>query len=297
MPTGKRERPADPFPCMENMTVKMIREYLERKKSVIVPLGVIEQHGYHLPLKTDALIASELGRMIGEKTHILVAPVIYQSFSGGGLPGTINISPSVMSMVVSDTLLSLAAQGFRNFYLFLCHGGSENARALDNALKMLLRTNPAFADAMIALLPIWKFPTGKLGWDKATNEGDWHAGWLETSTVMALAPELVRMDELALDDKPVLNSMIEHPDNYQQAEKIVDDPYVIPRMTQRDDVKIGVMGFPEQASRDRGEKIIEATVNAVAKKVEELEAKGDGVYKKVAFIPEPILLRDEAEDE
>ena len=135
----------DPFPVMENMTVKMIREYLTRSKSIIVPLGVIEQHGYHLPLKTDALIAAHLGRMIGERTGILTAPVIYQSFSGGGLDGTINISPAVMSLVVSDTLLSLAGQGFRNFYLFLCHGGSENDRALDNALKLLLRLNPAFA--------------------------------------------------------------------------------------------------------------------------------------------------------
>ena len=81
----------DPFPVMENMTVKMVREYLKRKQSIIIPIGVIEQHGYHLPLKTDALIAAHVGRMIGEKTGILVAPTIYQSFSDGGCPGTINV--------------------------------------------------------------------------------------------------------------------------------------------------------------------------------------------------------------
>ena len=73
------------FPVMGDMTVRGIREYLREKKSVIVPIGVIEQHGYHLPLKTDALIAGHLGRMIGERTQILVAPTIYQSFSGGCL--------------------------------------------------------------------------------------------------------------------------------------------------------------------------------------------------------------------
>ena len=147
----------DPFPVMEDMTVKMVRKYLERKQSIIVPIGVIEQHGYHLPLKTDALLATHLGKMIGKKTDILVAPTVYQSFSGGGCPGTINISPATMSLVISDMIISLVSQGFRNFYLLLCHGGSENTRALDNALKMLLRSNPAFENTMIALLPIWKF--------------------------------------------------------------------------------------------------------------------------------------------
>ena len=70
----------DPFPVMENMTVKLVRKYLERKKSIILPLGVTEQHGYHLPLKTDSLIAGHIGRLLGEKTDIMVAPTILQSF-------------------------------------------------------------------------------------------------------------------------------------------------------------------------------------------------------------------------
>ena len=280
-----------PFPVMEQMTVKMVRQYLERKKSIIVPMGVIEQHGYHLPLGTDAIIAEHLGHMIGERTGILVAPVIYQSFSGGGLPGTINISPAVMSLVVSDMLLSLAAQGFRNLYLLLCHGGSENARALEDSLKMLLRNNPAFRDAMIALLPIWKFdPTGE-GWKRALAEGDWHAGWLETSMIMALAPELVRMRELALDPEPLLRLQIEHPDNYQRAEKVVDDECVVPRMTQRPDIHVGVMGDPGRASPELGRRIIEGVVEAVSAKVRQLESQADGVYREVAFTPPPILLR------
>jgi creatinine amidohydrolase/Fe(II)-dependent formamide hydrolase-like protein len=82
---------SDPFPVMEHMTVKMVREYLARKQSIILPIGVIEQHGYHLPLNTDALLATHLGRRIGRETDILVAPTLHQTFSGGGCPGTINI--------------------------------------------------------------------------------------------------------------------------------------------------------------------------------------------------------------
>ncbi len=71
---------ADPFPMMQNMTVKLVREYLQRRKSILIPIGVIEQHGYHLPLCTDALIAENIGRMIGLRTGMLVAPTLYQTF-------------------------------------------------------------------------------------------------------------------------------------------------------------------------------------------------------------------------
>jgi len=281
----------NPFPVMEHMTVRMVREYLEQKKSIIIPVGVIEQHGYHLPLNTDALVATHVSRMIGERTGILVGPTMYQSFSGGALPGTINISPAVMSLVVSDTLISLAGQGFRNFYLLLGHGGSENDRALDNALKLLLRTNPTLSNAMIALLPEWKFGRElKGGWTDALREHDWHAGWLETSMVMAVEPGLVRMDELELDPEPLLDLQIEHPDNYQHAEKIVDDEFVVARMTQRPDIKVGVMGHPKKASPELGRKIIESMVEGASEKIIELESKADGVYKEVEFTPDPILL-------
>ncbi len=275
---------------MENMTVKMVREYLKKKRSIIVPLGVIEQHGYHLPLSTDALIARDTGRLVGEKTGIMTAPVIYTSFSGGGLPGTINISPSVMSLVVSDTLISLVSQGFRNIYLLLCHGGSENARALDNAIKILLRTNPAFEKAMIALMPVWKFGLGGRGWNDAFKEGDWHAGWLETSLVMAIEPGLVRTQEMELDPEPLLKLQMAHPDNYQQAEKIVDDPFVIARMTQRPDIKVGVMGTPGKASAKLGKEILDNIVNDMVKKILYLEKKSDGKYRKIKFTPEPLIL-------
>src|SRR4030042_3623199 len=154
----------NPFPVMKDMTVKMVREYLSRKKSIIIPIGIIEQHGYHLPLYTDSLTAENLARLIGEKTGILAAPVMYQSFSGGELPGTINISPATMSLVMSDMLISLVKQGFRNFYLLPCHGGSENTRALIDALKLLLRSNPAFENVMIVLMPVWKLSSEDVGW-------------------------------------------------------------------------------------------------------------------------------------
>jgi creatinine amidohydrolase len=279
-----------PFPMMENMTVRMVREYLERKKSIIVPIGSIEQHGYHLPLRTDTVIAERIAWQIGTRTDMLVAPAVQTTFSGGGLPGTLNISPSVMSLLVSDLLLSLVSQGFGSIYLFLCHGGSENLRALTEALKMLLRSNPAFEHVLIALLPVWRFGRKDSGWMHAFKEGDWHAGWLETSIMLAVAPELVRPDEVELDTPELLKLQKEHPDNYQRAEKIVDDEFVVPRLTQRPDIKVGVMGDPEKASGELGREIVREIVEAAAERITGLEAKADGRYKEVPFVPEPIIL-------
>ncbi len=284
------EEKKNPFPVMEHMTVRMVREYLERKRSIIIPIGSIEQHGYHLPLRTDTIIAERVAWQIGTRTDMLVAPAVHTTFSGGGLPGTINISPSVMSLVVSDLLLSLVSQGFRNIYLFLCHGGSENLRALNEALKMLLRSNPAFEHVMIALLPVWRFGRKDSGWMRAFKEGDWHAGWLETSIMLAVAPELVRLDEVKLDTPELLQLQKEHPDNYQRAEKIVDDEFVVPRLTQRPDIEVGVMGEPEKASGKLGLEIVREIVEAAAGKISDLEAKADGIYKEVSFVPEPIIL-------
>lgn len=281
------------FPVMEHMTVKQVREYLQRRNSIIIPIGVIEQHGYHLPLLTDALIAAGVAKKIGEKTGTLVAPVMYESFSGGGLPGTINISPATMSMVLSDRLVSLASQGFRNFHLFLCHGGSENARALKDALQILLRCNPTFDDALISLFGIWDFDPSGMGWTKALKDRDWHAGWLETSMVMALRPDLVRMEDLELDEEPLLRMQIEHPDKYQRAEKIVDDKFVIARMRQNPEIKVGVMGYPQSATAELGQRIIDDIVKAASAKISELDSKSDGVYREVAFNPPPLIFGEQ----
>ncbi|NLE29139.1 MAG: creatininase family protein [Phycisphaerae bacterium] len=279
------------FPVMEQMTVKTVRKYLERKQSIIVPVGVIEQHGYHLPLNTDALIAGKIARLAGQRADTLVGPTILQLFSGGGLPGTINISPAVMSLVISDTLMSLAAQGFRNFYLLLGHGGSENTHALNDSVKILLRNNPAFKNVLVTIIPVWSMNSPGIGWSKAINKEnpDWHAGWLETSLIMALEPELVRMDEMELDKEPYLSQQIAHPDNYQHAQKIVDDPLVVPRMSQRSEIKVGVMGHPEKADPTMGKEIVDDIVKNLTARIEKIEAKADGVYKEVEFKPEPLI--------
>ncbi len=146
-----------------------------------------------------------------------------------------------------------------------------------------------FDNALIALLGIWDCDPNKISWRKAYKEGDWHAGWLETSLVMALRPDLVRMEDLALDKEPYLSMQIAHPDNYQHAEKIVDNKYVVPRMRQRNEIKVGVMGFPDRASVELGHQIINDVVSSASEKILDMESKADGVYREVAYTPPPLI--------
>jgi len=275
------------FPEWEKMTVREVREYLQERRSVILPLGIIEQHGYHLPLCTDALIAGEISKRVGRKIGMIVAPTVHMSFSGGELPGTINVNPGVMGLVVSEVIRSMAAQGFRNVFMILTHGGSENARALNDALKMLLRAGGGLEDVMLVLAPVWKFSAG---WRQAVADHDWHAGWLETSMVMALAPELVQMDNLRLDPPDLVAHMREHPDHFQRALKPAEDEFVVPRMQQRPEIQVGVMGAPQEASRERGEKIVEDVVAQIADLFQRLEKERWPEYRQVSWTPEPIIL-------
>jgi len=278
---------AEYFPEWEKMTVREVRAYLEKRRSVILPLGVTEQHGYHLPLGTDSIIARELARRVGLRCSMIVAPTLNMSFSGGQLPGTINLNPNVMALMVADVLRSLAVGGFRNVFLLACHGGSENFRALEDALKLLLRDDPAFGQVMLVLAPIWKFSKG---WKDAFADGDWHAGWLETAMMMELAPELVQMENVRTDDAEFVRMMREHPDNYQFAQKPVDSPFVVARMSQRPQMEVGVMGSPEKATPKLGREIVEDAVNRLAETFAELEEKRTDDYREVDWKPGPIIL-------
>ncbi len=277
------------FPKMEAMTVKTVRAYLAQRQALIIPVGVTEQHGYHLPLSTDTTIAEQLALRIGREAGVLVAPAVNTSFSGGELPGTINISPAVMSLVVGDMLLSLVRQGFRSFYFLLCHGGSENMRALDETLKLLLRSNPAFEKVLLAMLPVWDLGPSDDGYRAGFADRDWHGGRVETSIMLHLAPELVRMDQLELDTPALVEDMRAHPDHYQCAASIVDDPLVVRRVSQRPEIAVGIMGDPAAASAEEGRRLTGVLVADAVRRVKDLEARHDGVYKPVVHVPPPLV--------
>lgn len=77
--------------------------------------------------------------MAGEKLNAVVAPPVNYCFSGGTLPGTINVSPNTFGLLISEICSEFVRTGFKNIVILLGHAGTDNKAALKNTLQMLLR--------------------------------------------------------------------------------------------------------------------------------------------------------------
>ena len=246
------------------MTVAEIREYLKKRPTVILPIGCTEQHGYHLPTKVDILNAEELSNRVSAETGIAVLPTVNYSYSGGELPGTINISPNVLTLYIEEICLSLADQGVRNIIILPGHGGSENMTELLSFRDMFLRKHKHL-DVIIAVMNFYL--------TNLVADGDWHAGRFETSLMLYWAPELVHLDRIAYDSDELVNLMRKDPDRYQDIQKLVDSPYVGPKISQRKDIQVGVMGFPEEATAQIGEMVAKKSVQEIVDVIKDIEAQ------------------------
>lgn len=254
---------------MYNMTVKQVREGLKTMKTVVVPLGITEQHGYHLPLSTDIFNAEEIAARASALSGCFVAPTLHYAFSGGMLPGTINISPPVVSLLLMDIFRSLIAQGFKNIVVLLGHGGSENTAAVNEAATNFQRLDPSLEDICICVVPFWELSPAYM---KAFDEGDYHAGKYETSMMLYWHPELVQSEGTVLDSKELADLMRTDPDAYAAKIRTVDSPFVIPRIVQNPAIQVGVMGDPFTATAELGRTIAEETSTGLAALIEKLEA-------------------------
>lgn len=170
--------------------------------SVLVqPVGAVEQHGPHLPLVTDLLIASEAaGAVVDERGDELdlwlLEPLAYsKSNEHAWAPGSLWLGPATLLAVLDDLGRSLAATGARKLLFLNGHGGNS---ALLNVACRELRLH----HGLETFLTHPSVPPDQGGPSRAEELGmGVHGGLAETSTVLHLRPDLVRMD-LAVRNVP-----------------------------------------------------------------------------------------------
>lgn len=237
---------------MQDMTFPEVKEYLKTNKTIIIPYALSEQHGAHLPLDVDIRNCDFMSAKLAEKLGCIVAPTLNYTFSGGMLPGTINVKPNTFSNLVGEIIESLALQGFENFIILPGHGGSESLLHLKESLRILKWLNPALKDTLILLTQLWDFSPS---WTELFALQDYHAAWAETSLLLHWCPEVVRMDKMVLDEPAVAERLRDDPDSYQLRESFTEMKQEVVQTSQRADVKIGVMGFPEKANAAFGAQI------------------------------------------
>ena len=215
----------------------------------IVPLGATEQHGAHLPFATDTLIADALAARLAARLESAVAlPALPIGCSPEhmGFPGTLDASPSTLESWLADVLRSLARHGVERAVVFSAHGG--NVETLRAAAAGLRAAVPAIAVDVLADLDgvtaSLHAEAARLG--VTPEAAGHHAGEIETSIMLALHPELVRMEAAA-------------PGHVERT----DDPQSLFYPDLRRTAPTGTVGDPRGASALRGARYVAAWVDAL----------------------------------
>ena len=256
---------------MEEMTVHDMELAMQKTSTVIIPVGVVEQHGYHLPLSTDIHNAVQPCRLAGDRLNAVVAPSVNYCFSGGTLVGTVNVSPNTFGLLISEICAEFARMGFKNIVVLLGHAGTDNKNSLQNSLQMLLRRDEELAKKItLSLVECWDLSPTWLDGFAMEPEHDFHAGMIETALMMHWKPELVR-DKITMDDDYTSKMMRSDQDWFEKREKALDHPYIVEKVGQRDEINVGVMGFPEKASKELGEKVCSEIIDNLCEYINFLE--------------------------
>jgi creatinine amidohydrolase len=185
---------------LEEATWKDVEGYLEKADGLIVPVGTCEQHGLHLPLATDALIAEAFAVALSEATGVALAPTLAYGANlpcDRFVPGTAGFSFDSLRGFTEDALGDWARQGFRHFFIVTAHGcaldgyGFAHHEAIKQGALPLLTGGDV--DVRI-LFPYWVDISDILTCQDSVE----HACEAETSLALHLFPDLVRL-ELARD--------------------------------------------------------------------------------------------------
>lgn len=259
---------------IDNLTVRELEEALTKTKTVIIPIGVVEQHGYHLPLVTDIISAVEIPKIAGDRLNAVVAPSVNYCFSGGELTGTINVNPNIFGLYICDICDEFFKLGFLDVILFLGHGGTENTNALKSSVQTLLRRDHA-KGGKVTVSVLDCTALSKTAMEEifgGEGEHDFHAGKVETSLIKYWKPEVVR-DEIVMDEEEICRLMRTDCDWFEIKELVIDTPYVIPHAMQRKEIKVGVMGFPHESNVELGKKISDEMVQGLIDYVNLIEQK------------------------
>jgi creatinine amidohydrolase len=234
---------------MEDMNWPDIKKALEDGfTTAVVAIGSTEQHGPHLPTKTDTLIgdliahrvAQKIGKTLQAKTICVGCSEHHMAF-----PGTISLEASTLKAIISDYTKSLIKQGFETIIYLPSHG--ENFATVNEAIEEQRKRFPeqkiiGFTDLMAfmnCLLDI----SAEFGITK--EEAGAHAGENETSFILAFEEESVRKDRFSPGYLGPLGE--------REVKLIMEKG--MPALTEN-----GVLGDPTKASAERGEIYLEKIV-------------------------------------
>ena len=214
---------------MNLWTTATTTEAARRAASVaVLPVGSFEQHGPHLPLATDTNVASAIAAAVADRYDLLLLPPVTISCSHehAAWPGTVSISARTLDAIITDVRESLRHSGVERLVIVNGHGGNY---VLSNIVQQANVAGPR-----LALFPnreAWEAACQDAGIVSSLHD-DMHAGEIETSVMLDVAPEAVR-------------------DGYEGEDHVAERPYLL-TLGMRAYTESGVIGRPSLASSDKG---------------------------------------------
>jgi len=240
-------------------------EYLEKNDMILLPVGSVEQHGPHLPLKTDASEAIDVAEEIGRRTGILVASPIWYGWTPQhmGFPGTVTLRSDTLIRVIEDVCNSLIHGGFKKIFIINGHR-LYNLNPLEIAsVKVRIKTNAYVSIIDVALVAVNEIT-------EICNDTEvgaiFHGGVSETSFMLYKHNELCDMSKA---EKRIGKFVGDRYRSYAHNidSRLKNNAYILKatyeEYKEHSDGK-GSIGDPTLASKERGKQIFEVIVkNAI----------------------------------
>lgn len=188
----------------QEQTSPEIKAAADRNTLLLIPVGQVEEHGPHLPLDTDCIIARETARVVAEELSgeipTLVLPTVWTAYSVrqvGNWPGLVSFrEPETMIQMIFDIVASLVHDGFKKIVLINAHG--NNPAILELACRKIGDQFNVFP-AVTFVLGMTKNIGPKIRKSEMGGCGE-HAGEVETALLLHLTPNLVHMDRATNED-------------------------------------------------------------------------------------------------
>lgn len=234
---------------LEDLTWVEAEKLLTPATVIVIPLGAAaKEHGPHLKLKNDWLIAEYLKTRIMQQANVIVAPTINYSYYPAFLeyPGSVSIPLDTARDTIINICRTLSNYGPRRFYVI--NTGVSTISALEPAAEQL--SSEGVVLRYTDILHITKSVEETV----SKQEGGTHADEIETSMMLYIAPEIVDMKKAAKNYNPEKSKgrFTRHRDG-----KGIYSP-------------TGIWGDATLATREKGEKIIESLVKGILEEIEEI---------------------------
>jgi creatinine amidohydrolase len=172
--------------ALDELAWPEVRSAIERDPRIILPVGALEQHGPHLPLGTNTRIAARVSREVSQRLGILRAPAFAYGTTNGADPyaGAAGLRRKTLHRSVNELLGQWENDGIREFLIISAHRYEPHLEALLMALT---------SKAVSSIYDLYQVDISDLLDGNPQHE---HAGELETSLMLHLAPELVHRDRM-----------------------------------------------------------------------------------------------------